>query len=99
MNNKLVAKKENSKETCTNDGMKCKKYFLLLAGLRHTCTESGQCDDGMICGIDNKTRTAAVGSFQSFKLCLCDEEVGYQESFNLNICNGRSDRGRENYNN
>lgn len=61
--------------------------MLSIPGLRHTCTDSNQCDEGMIC--TNETKPSTVFRSSPSKLCLCDEEVGYEESINLNYCSGK----------
>lgn len=50
--------------------------------LYHACSNSDECNDGLICGTPNITGTAPahllVHSTQD-KICLCDTESGYRE--------------------
>ncbi|XP_037954929.1 uncharacterized protein LOC119684868 [Teleopsis dalmanni] len=58
-------------------------------GLRHTCTSSGECEEGMTCQLENSNRTVGLAKFMSSKtkLCLCDNDSGYVEDIKLDICN------------
>lgn len=60
--------------------------------LRHQCTDSNQCDDDLICGVDNATKSTGFNRNPSpqlsAKVCLCDEENGYTEDVEDNACNG-----------
>ncbi|XP_062535464.1 uncharacterized protein LOC134204699, partial [Armigeres subalbatus] len=61
-------------------------------GLNHLCTDTLQCDIGMICAIKNITKTTTLVTSKTFmtsnmlhnnntnyKMCLCDKEIGYVE--------------------
>lgn len=59
--------------------------------LRHMCQEDRQCDDELICGFENITRTTGFNrspnAGSSPKICLCDEGNGYTEDAEDNDCN------------
>ncbi|XP_059610413.1 uncharacterized protein LOC132257497 [Phlebotomus argentipes] len=63
-------------------------------GLRHMCADTNQCDEGMLCAVENSTKTTALGSKvptsagDQQKVCLCDEDAGYSESPRNNNCSG-----------
>lgn len=67
--------------------------FFLFSELRHMCTDSNQCDTELICGHDNQTKSTGFNrnpsSTSTPKICLCDEENGYQEDFEDNNCSGK----------
>lgn len=67
--------------------------FLLKTELRHACEESNDCDDEMLCGYDNVTKSTGFNrspskSTPQLKICLCDEANGYTEDIEDNNCNG-----------
>lgn len=59
--------------------------------LRHMCQEDRQCDDELICGFENITRTTGFNrspnAANAPKICLCDEGNGYTEDVEDNDCN------------
>ncbi|XP_053698557.1 uncharacterized protein LOC128745507 [Sabethes cyaneus] len=71
-------------------------------GLRHLCADTMQCDIGMICAVENVTKTTTLvtsktfmtsnmlnNNNSSFKLCLCDKELGYfEDKHDVRHCNG-----------
>uniref|UniRef100_A0A1L8D9U6 Uncharacterized protein n=2 Tax=Nyssomyia neivai TaxID=330878 RepID=A0A1L8D9U6_9DIPT len=62
-------------------------------GLRHMCSDNNQCEEGMLCAVENSTKTTALGNKVSStadqqKLCLCDEDAGFSESIRNNNCSG-----------
>lgn len=60
--------------------------------LRHLCTDDKQCDDELICGMDNATKSTGFNrnpQTQAPKICLCDEDNGYTEDVEDNNCNGK----------
>lgn len=71
-------------------------------GLRHLCTDTMQCDIGMICAMPNvttKTTTlvtsktfmtsSMLNNTNNYKMCLCDKEIGYMEDkHDVRHCNG-----------
>lgn len=53
------------------------------------CQELENCEDGMVCVQENATKPAAFGVKQStnqHKVCLCDEEAGYEEDLHGHHC-------------
>lgn len=60
-------------------------------GLRHMCSNVNECDEGMICAIENATRISTFGKITggtpNTKACLCDEENGYEEDTRDYSCN------------
>ena len=69
--------------------------FFLLVALRHICVDSNQCEDEMICVSENVTKTTtgfnrnSNNNAPTTKVCLCDEENGFQEDLRDNRCNGK----------
>lgn len=64
----------------------CSFFF---TGLRHLCQELDNCEDGMVCEPENATKPAAFGakvSTSQYKICLCDEVAGYEESISGHHC-------------
>lgn len=64
----------------------------LILELRHLCNDDKQCDDDLICGVDNATKSTGFNrnpSSSAPKICLCDEENGYSEDVEDNNCNGK----------
>ncbi|XP_055699605.1 uncharacterized protein LOC129799603 [Phlebotomus papatasi] len=63
-------------------------------GLRHMCSDVKECEEGMLCAVENSTKTTALGTkvpsstADQQKLCLCDEDNGYSESPRNNNCSG-----------
>lgn len=72
-------------------------------GLNHLCTDTMQCDIGMICGMKNvTTKTTTLVTSKTFmtsnmlhnnntnyKMCLCDKELGYvEDKHDYRHCNG-----------
>ncbi|XP_049536973.1 uncharacterized protein LOC125951891 [Anopheles darlingi] len=72
-------------------------------GLRHLCMESAQCDYGMMCAIENTTKTTTTlvmsktfpisnmlngNGNSSYKVCLCDEEADFFENKHERHCSG-----------
>lgn len=76
----------------------CKYYFNIqypsvsISGLRHLCQELINCEDGMICAIENATKPAAFGAkvqpASQYKVCLCDEADGWVEDLRGTHCSG-----------
>nr|XP_014086668.1 uncharacterized protein LOC106615130 [Bactrocera oleae] len=63
----------------------------VLKGLRHKCTSSHECEDGLVCQFESLNRTIGVSKFISkTKLCLCDNESGFFEDVLRDICSGAS---------
>ncbi|XP_017488220.1 PREDICTED: uncharacterized protein LOC108376506, partial [Rhagoletis zephyria] len=59
--------------------------------LRHKCTSSNECEDGLVCHFESVNRTIGVAKFISkTKICLCDNENGYFEDVLKDICSGAS---------
>lgn len=59
--------------------------MFFFTGLRHTCNDYHDCEDGMHCTMENSTKPAAFGAKvqgQSYKVCLCDEADGWYETGN-----------------
>lgn len=59
--------------------------------------DSNQCEDDMVCAIDNSTKTTGFNRNTNtnfpqpqVKLCLCDEANGVVEDVKDNSCNGTS---------
>lgn len=68
-------------------------YFYFFTGLRHKCTDTTECEDSMVCEVENKNETikgAVSKLYGATKLCLCDKENGYAENQSLDICSGVS---------
>lgn len=64
----------------------------LILELRHLCNDDKQCDDDLICSVDNATKSTGFNrnpSSSAPKICLCDEENGYSEDVEDNNCNGK----------
>ncbi|CAD7085152.1 unnamed protein product [Hermetia illucens] len=65
--------------------------FAKYKGLRHMCSNVNECDEGMICAIENATRISTFGKITggtpNTKACLCDEENGYEEDTRDYSCN------------
>ncbi|CAD6995282.1 unnamed protein product [Ceratitis capitata] len=60
-------------------------------GLRHKCSSSHECEDGLVCQFESLNRTIGVSKFISkTKLCLCDNESGFFEDVLRDICSGAS---------
>uniref|UniRef100_A0A336L3L3 CSON002765 protein n=1 Tax=Culicoides sonorensis TaxID=179676 RepID=A0A336L3L3_CULSO len=63
-----------------------------LKGLRHLCQELINCEDGMVCAVENATKPAAFGAkvqpVSQYKVCLCDEADGWVEDLRGTHCSG-----------
>jgi hypothetical protein len=63
-----------------------------MKGLRHQCTTTDECEDAMICEINNSTKSTisknTKNNVNKEKLCLCDEVSGITENVHENHCNG-----------
>ncbi|KAJ6638600.1 hypothetical protein Bhyg_11337 [Pseudolycoriella hygida] len=67
----------------------------ITRGLHHLCTDNSQCEEDMICGMENATKTTGFNrnSNTNFpqpqnKVCLCDEANGIVEEVKYHSCNG-----------
>lgn len=61
-------------------------YFIEL---RHVCSNSVDCDDGMLCAVDTNNTKSTYGNRNQNQpqVCLCDE--GYTEDVEDNNCSGK----------
>lgn len=59
--------------------------------LRHMCSNTDECDDGMICTVDtNATKSYQFNQNRNLPpVCLCNGEDGYTEDKEDNNCNGK----------
>lgn len=69
----------------------CIFFTISILELRHLCNDDKQCDDELICGHDNATKSTGFNRNpqQTPKICLCDEENGYTEDVEDNNCSGK----------
>jgi hypothetical protein len=68
-----------------------------LKGLRHQCRRTDDCEDYMVCRVNNSTKTTILSTISKDNskkemLCLCDEEGGYMENIYDKHCNGKQER-------
>lgn len=61
-------------------------YFVEL---RHVCSNSEECDEGMLCSPDVNNTKPAFGNRNQPQVCLCNSESGYSEDVEDNTCNGK----------
>lgn len=65
-------------------------YFYCIE-LRHVCSNSDDCDDGMLCAHDTNNTKSAFGNRNPNQpqVCLCNGDEGYAEDIEDNNCNGK----------
>jgi hypothetical protein len=73
-----------------------------LKGLRHQCRRTDDCEDYMICRVNNGTKTTILNSLSKDNskkemLCLCDEESGYMENIYDKHCNGEESQSAQTF--
>lgn len=63
-------------------------YFVEL---RHICSNTGECDDGMLCSLDTNNTKSTYGNRNQNQpqVCLCNGDDGYTEDVEDNNCNGK----------